>query len=158
MIKIAHFLVEKRIWLFCIFLLMAAGSIILIPKVKINTDMSLYLPDDSEMKQGKDIMEEQLPEVMKTKSRIRVMFDNLTDEESTYKGSIRTILTSGLIMVFVTWLLGYAFEEPAIGQICHILAIGTTSALVMILLILPGVLAACDRLVVKKSLLHLKES
>ena len=69
---------------------------------------------------------------------------------SAYKASIRTILTSGLVMALCTWLLGFAFEDPGVGQICHILAIGTTSALVMILFILPGVLAACDRLIVRK--------
>jgi hypothetical protein len=69
---------------------------------------------------------------------------------STYKASIRTILTSGLVMALCTTLLGFAFDDPGVGQICHILAIGTTSALVMILFILPGVLAACDRLIVKK--------
>ena len=79
--KIAHFLVEKRIWLLCIFLLMAVVSVFLMPKVKINTDMSLYLPDDSEMKQGKDIMAEQLPDTMKAQSQIRVMFDNLSEDE-----------------------------------------------------------------------------
>jgi len=47
-------------------------------------------------------------------------------------------------------LLGFAFKDPGVGQICHILAIGTASALVMILFILPGVLAALDRLIVRK--------
>ena len=69
---------------------------------------------------------------------------------SAYKASIRTILTSGLVMALCTWLLGFAFEDPGVGQICHILAIGTTAALIMILFILPGVLAACDRLIVRR--------
>ena len=79
--KISNFLVEKRIWLLAIFLLMAVGSIFLMPKVKVNTDMSLYLPDDSEMKQGKDIMAEQMPATQNVQSQIRVMFDDLSDEE-----------------------------------------------------------------------------
>ena len=79
--KISNFLVEKRIWLLVIFLLMAVGSIFLMPKVKVNTDMSLYLPDDSEMKQGKDIMAEQMPATQNVQSQIRVMFDDLSDEE-----------------------------------------------------------------------------
>ena len=70
--------------------------------------------------------------------------------KSAYKASIRTILTSGLVMALCTFLLGFAFEDPGVGQICHILAIGTTAALIMILFILPGVLAACDRLVVRR--------
>lgn len=79
--KISNFLVEKRIWLLAIFLLMAVGSIFLMPKVKVNTDMSLYLPDDSEMKQGKDIMAEQMPATQNVQSQIRVMFDDLSDAE-----------------------------------------------------------------------------
>ena len=81
--KIANFLVEKRIWLLVIFLLLAVGSLFLMPKVKVNTDMSLYLPDDSRMKQGKDIMAEQMPATLNVQSQIRVMFDNLSDTEKT---------------------------------------------------------------------------
>ena len=79
--KIANFLVERRIILLVFFLLLAVGSIFLIPKVKVNTDMSLYLPDDSEMKQGKDIMAEQMPDTLNVQSQVRVMFDNLSDAE-----------------------------------------------------------------------------
>ena len=71
--KLADFMVEKRIWLLAIFLLLAVGSVFLIPKVEINTDMSKYLPDDSEMKQGKDLMGEQMPETLKVQSSLRVM-------------------------------------------------------------------------------------
>ena len=79
--KIANFLVEKRIFLLVIFLLLAAGSVFLMPKVKVNTDMSLYLPDDSLMKQGKDIMAEQMPATLSVQSQVRVMFDDLSDTE-----------------------------------------------------------------------------
>ena len=71
--------------------------------------------------------------------------------KSAYQASIRTILTSGLIMIFITWILGYVFADPSIGQICHIISIGVTCALVMILCFLPGMLAVCDRFVVKKT-------
>ena len=70
--------------------------------------------------------------------------------KSAYKASIRTILTSGLVMALCTSILGFAFEDPGVGQICHILAVGTFAALIMIMFILPGVLAACDRLVVRR--------
>ncbi|MBQ7425106.1 MAG: MMPL family transporter, partial [Lachnospiraceae bacterium] len=69
---------------------------------------------------------------------------------STYKASIRTILTSGMIMVFITWIMGYVFEDPSVGQICHIISIGVACALVMILFFLPAILAACDRVIVPK--------
>ena len=42
----------------------------------INTDMTKYLPDDSNMKQGLDVMAANFPETTENSS-IRVMFDNL---------------------------------------------------------------------------------
>ena len=70
---------------------------------------------------------------------------------SAFQASIRTILTSGMIMIFVTWIMGYVFADPSVGQICHIISIGVASALIMILCFLPGILAVCDRLVVRRS-------
>ncbi|WP_310602019.1 efflux RND transporter permease subunit [Anaerosporobacter sp.] len=69
---------------------------------------------------------------------------------SSFQGSIRTILTSSLIMIFATGILGYAFADPSIGQICHIIAIGVTCALVVILVFLPCILAALDRFITKR--------
>ena len=67
---------------------------------------------------------------------------------SAYRKSNRTILTSGLIIVLATIVLGYAYalEDPSIGQICHTIAKGTTSSLILILFILPGILCALDKL------------
>ena len=67
-----------------------------------------------------------------------------------YNGSIHTILTSGLIMMLVTGIVGYAFENPTIGQICQIISMGALSAMLLIVFILPGVLAAFDRLICKE--------
>ena len=53
---------------------------LLIPKVGINTDMSGYLPDDSKMKMGKDLMNEEFPDDP-LDNTIRVMFQGLTDGE-----------------------------------------------------------------------------
>jgi predicted RND superfamily exporter protein len=66
-----------------------------------------------------------------------------------YNASIHTILTSGLIMVVVTGILGYAFEDPTIGQICHTISLGATCALILIVFILPGMLAVFDKLICK---------
>ena len=76
---------------------------------------------------------------------------------SAYKASIRTILTSGMIMIFITWIMGYVFEDPSTGQICHIISIGVACALVMILFFLPGMLTACDRLIVPRRAFELPE-
>ena len=67
-----------------------------------------------------------------------------------YDGSIHTILTSGLIMILVTGLLGFTVSDPTIGQICQTLSIGTLSATLLILFVLPGLLASFDRIVTKK--------
>lgn len=67
-----------------------------------------------------------------------------------YNGSIHTILTSGLIIVLITFILGYAFSDPAISQIVHTISKGATCSLVLIIFILPGILAVFDKFVCKK--------
>ena len=67
-----------------------------------------------------------------------------------YRGSIHTIMTSGLILIVVTAILGAFCPTQSIAQVCTSIALGTTSAVLLILLILPGLLAFCDRWVVKK--------
>ena len=67
-----------------------------------------------------------------------------------YNGSIHTILTSGLIMVTVTGAVGFSPVDPTIGQICKIISIGSLSAILLILFVLPGLLAAFDKLIVRK--------
>lgn len=67
-----------------------------------------------------------------------------------YKGSIHTILTSGTIMVLITAVIGPLFGNPAIEQIVRTLSVGCASAMFLILFILPGILALCDKIVVRK--------
>ncbi len=67
-----------------------------------------------------------------------------------YKGSSHTILTSGLIMIIITAIVGNFFGNPTIGQICTTVSIGCLSATVLILFILPGLLAAFDKVIIKK--------
>ena len=66
-----------------------------------------------------------------------------------YKGSIHTILTSGTIMVLITAVIGPLFGNPAIEQIVRTLSVGCASAMFLILFILPGILALCDKTVVR---------
>ena len=70
--------------------------------------------------------------------------------ESAYEGSIHTILTSGLIMILVTGIIGFSPADPTIGQICQTISIGALAATLLILFVLPGLLAAFDRFVSKK--------
>ncbi len=67
-----------------------------------------------------------------------------------YNGSIHTVMTSGLIMVLVTATISILYDEPTIAQICRTISIGVLSAIILILFVLPGLLAACDRLIIRE--------
>ena len=69
---------------------------------------------------------------------------------SAYDGALHTILTSALIMIVAAGILGYVFANPAIGEICLTISRGAISATLLIVFVLPGVLAALDRFVVRK--------
>ncbi|MBQ3151513.1 MAG: MMPL family transporter [Clostridia bacterium] len=70
--------------------------------------------------------------------------------EAAYAGSMHTIMTSGLIMILVTAIVGKFFENPTIGQICTTISIGSCSAVVLILVVLPGMLGSLDKFVAGK--------
>ena len=80
--KFADFIVEKRLLLLITFIIIAGFCGILIPKVGINRDMTKYLPDDSSMKIGMDLMDEEFAEAA-TDYTIRVMFKGLSGEQKT---------------------------------------------------------------------------
>lgn len=68
-----------------------------------------------------------------------------------YQGSIHTIMTSGLIIVLVTGIIGYTTADPTIGQIVRTISTGALCAILMILFVLPSLLAIFDRFIVRKS-------
>lgn len=72
--------------------------------------------------------------------------DRLTAVREAYEGSLHTILTSAMIMIVAAGILGFVFANPAIGEICLTISRGAFSATLLIVFILPGVLAALDRL------------
>ena len=77
---------------------------------------------------------------------------NIRDSlKATYDGSIHTVLTSGLIMVVVTGIIGAISTDPAVGPICLTLSIGSASAILLILFVLPGMLAAFDKIILPKT-------
>ncbi len=76
--------------------------------------------------------------------------DQASSLAAAYRGASHTIFTSGLIMIVVTAIIGVSPADPTIAQICLTIAIGVTCAVLVIVLVLPGVLAAFDRFVVKK--------
>lgn len=63
-----------------VMLVLCVGCALLIPSVEINTDMTKYLPNDSSMKQGIDVMTEDFT-AMAMSQTIRVMFEDLSQDE-----------------------------------------------------------------------------
>lgn len=74
--KTASFIVRRRKSMMVLMFMITALCGILSTKVYINEDMTEYLPDDSSMKQGMDIMSSEFPETQTTNS-IRVMVQDL---------------------------------------------------------------------------------
>lgn len=66
-----------------------------------------------------------------------------------YNHSIHTIFTSGLIMVLVTFIVSFAFTDPAIAQICRTISLGATCAIILILFVLPSQIAYFDKFISK---------
>jgi predicted RND superfamily exporter protein len=67
-----------------------------------------------------------------------------------YQRSVHSIMTSGLIIVVITGIFGYTYPDPTIAEICRTISVGALSAILLILLILPGLLAAVDRLIIRR--------
>ena len=78
--KISDFIVSQHTIVLTIMVVLAILCGLLIPKVEINTDMTKYLPDDSSMSQGIEIMKENFND-MSTSQTIRVMFKDLTETQ-----------------------------------------------------------------------------
>ena len=66
--------------------------------------------------------------------------------------SIHTILTSGMILISVTGILGFWLNgaEPAISEILITIATGGICAEILVIFILPGIISALDKIIVKK--------
>jgi predicted RND superfamily exporter protein len=75
-----------------------------------------------------------------------------------YNGSIHTILTSSLVVILVTGSVGFLFENPTIGQICLTIAKGALCAAVLIIFVLPGVVAAFDKLINRRKKVAISSS
>ena len=76
----ANLIVRGHKVILVLMIILCVGCALLIPSVEINTDMTKYLPDDSSMKQGVDVMMEDFTSMAMSQT-IRVMFEDLTDEE-----------------------------------------------------------------------------
>ena len=65
--------------------------------------------------------------------------------KAAYEGSIHTILTSGSILILVLAILGSFVSSPLIAEVAITLSIGVLIAVLLILLVLPGMVAVCDK-------------
>lgn len=68
--------------------------------------------------------------------------------QAAYKGSIRTVMTSGLIMVLGPGAMAVLVDDVAISAIVGCISVGAFVAILLILTVLPGTLVAFDRWVV----------
>lgn len=79
--KLADFIVDNKYKVLIAVLIITLVCACLALTVTINTDMTKYLPDDSSMKIGVDIMAEEFPDMQVPKT-IRVMFEDMSPEEA----------------------------------------------------------------------------
>ena len=63
------------------------------------------------------------------------------------EGSIHTIMTSGSIIVLVLAILGSSVSSRMISEVSITLSIGALIAILLILFVLPGLVACCDKLI-----------
>ena len=66
-----------------------------------------------------------------------------------YNKSIHTILSSSSILIIVTLVVAN-FASAIAAKICETISQGTLASTILILFALPGTLAACDKLIVRK--------
>ena len=76
--ELADFLVKKRLWLLIASILAVAACIVLMQFVTVNEDMTQYLPEDSSMRIGLDIMESEFPSATQEET-FKLMFENLDE-------------------------------------------------------------------------------
>ena len=70
-----------------------------------------------------------------------------------YEKSLGAILTSALIVILVTLVVGY-FTSDAAAKICITLSQGTFCSLILVVFLLPSLLSALDRFVTHQNKKH----
>lgn len=90
--KISDFIVNKKYLFLCTFIFLAILSFVASMGLSVNYDVAKYLPDDSEVKVGLSIMQQEFDE---DSSTMNVMFSNLPEKENQsvidYIGSIEDV-------------------------------------------------------------------
>lgn len=67
-----------------------------------------------------------------------------------YSSSIRTIMTSGLIIVLAPGVMTLMVTDPTISAILGSISAGAAASVFLIMFVLPGTISALDRFIVKK--------
>lgn len=78
--KLADFIINKRNYVLILFIILSIICIILSTKVKINDDITKYLPSTSDTRKGMDIMEDEFSDVKQTSS-FNLMFKGLENDK-----------------------------------------------------------------------------
>ena len=78
MMKLATLIVDKRKGFYLVFILLIVYSVLSMDKVKVNNDLTSYLPNTTETRQGLDLMDEQFI----TYGTARIMVCNVTFSEA----------------------------------------------------------------------------
>ena len=68
---------------------------------------------------------------------------------NSYNRAIHTILTSASILIIVTLVIGN-FASAIAAKICKTISQGTLCSAILILVLLPAVLASCDKIIIRK--------
>ena len=89
--KFAEFLVTKSRIILIISIILALGFGVIIPFVNVNKDMTKYLPADSSMRHGLDLMEAEFGK--EDSSTLLIMFSDLStdDEKLAIEGELKTL-------------------------------------------------------------------
>lgn len=131
--KVANIIVEKRILIVIFMLMLTVASFFGMKKVNINSDMTKYLPYDSEMKQGIALMDRDFKDV-NTMQTIKVMFKGLNAEER-LKMSEELAIEKKLTDDFANHNMVYETDNETEAQIpIWIIAVALGIAFVILLL------------------------
>ena len=98
----SRFLVKYRKWLFALMAALVVACALLVPQININTDMTRYMPDSYPMKQGLDIMEQELPALQGRMQEFGSLFADGNDLMPT---DLPRILAIGVAMLFLVLLV-----------------------------------------------------
>ncbi len=82
----------------------------------------------------------------------RRTMDKYEAAREAYHGSIPTIMTSGLIMVLGPGVMALLVDDVTISAIVGCISVGAAVAILLILVVLPGVLVVMDKWVTAKSI------